>query len=147
MTRGSRGRLARAARAVVVDHLFRTVRGLGDRVAQGRVAEVLSDVWEHAAASDRAGRSSAALAAQLLSRMLRGVPADAAWRRARLRVRRVEVRTAAERRRGTGLPLTGVGPMFDQTNGSVGFDPGPQPEAEGEVADLIGKAPSATGST
>ena len=48
-------------------------RGLSPAVAGDRRAELASDLWEHATAEPRA-------AGAMLSRAIRGVPADLAWR-------------------------------------------------------------------
>ena len=50
-------------------------RGLSPAVAGDRRAELASDLWEHAAVEPRATGA-------MLSRALRGVPADLAWRHA-----------------------------------------------------------------
>lgn len=52
-------------------------RGLADPVRQERRDEIASDLWEHRADAD--GRRITSLA--ILSRTLRGAPADLSWRR------------------------------------------------------------------
>lgn len=53
-------------------------RDLDPEVAGDRRDEIASDVWEQAAG--QADRPAAALAASIVGRVLRGVPADLAWR-------------------------------------------------------------------
>ena len=140
MTRRSRGRLGAWARGVVVDWTLRYTRSLPGRTGRDRSDEVVSDLWEHGAASDARGASGASFAVEVLARTLRGVPADLAWRRAQLAA------APAPDGRATSLlarkrwgPLTGE-PLFDQTNGVVALGPADEPDRDGDVeADLLAR--------
>jgi hypothetical protein len=61
------------------------VRGLPEHVRRDRLAELESDLWEHVRAAGGGSGPS------ILSRCLRGVPADLAWRRAQRRPRRLRL--------------------------------------------------------
>lgn len=79
-------------------------RGLPQGLRDERRGEVASDVWEHrAAAGDRWATQLA-----IVSRCLRGVPADLSWRRARLRRRRA-LPGRASLLRGVGWAFAGAG--------------------------------------
>jgi hypothetical protein len=65
-------------------------RGLADPVRQERRDEIASDLWEHRADAD--GRRITGLA--ILSRTLRGAPADLSWRRRHRRGLRLPGRRA-----------------------------------------------------
>ena len=60
-------------------------RGLSERAREERWAEIESDLWEHRADAGPGGRTAFAL----LSRTVRGVPADLSWRWARRQGRRL----------------------------------------------------------
>jgi hypothetical protein len=68
-------------------------RGLAAELAERRVAEIRSDLFDHATASGR----SAAQQRNVLGRVLWGIPADLSWRRA--------ARASSPRRRETGAPM------------------------------------------
>lgn len=116
----------RCARAVVLDHTLRCTRGLPPRVAEDRFAEICSDLWEHAAACDAAGRTGSQFAVAVLIRWIHGVPSDITWRRAHLLASgsaRSLLGPARPARRAW-IPIAAHTPPFDQTNGTVSFDPG-----------------------
>ena len=83
----------------------RYTRGLPEHVREERRAEIASDVWEHrVAAPDTLGLS-------VLSRSVRGVPADISWRRAhRLGRRRLPSRGTVAR--GLGWALAAMAYAF-----------------------------------
>lgn len=81
----------------------RYTRGLAPDVRAQRRAELASDLWEHrAAAGDRFATQLA-----MLSRCLRGIPADLSWRRSRRRGRR-PLPSRGTLLRGAGWALAGT---------------------------------------
>jgi hypothetical protein len=54
--------------------------GADQRAAARRAAEVAADIWEHERDGLANGRSRIAVDAEILSRCLRGAPADLSWR-------------------------------------------------------------------
>ena len=60
-------------------------REVDDQVAGGRRDELASDLYEHAVWADEMGTTPRAAARAILSRALRGAPADLSWRRAQRR--------------------------------------------------------------
>lgn len=66
--------------------------GLPTDVARRRVEEIDADVHDHIAHERDRGTPDPRIARSLLSRMLRGVPADASWRRQHLPAHRAVVR-------------------------------------------------------
>lgn len=142
---------ARRARGVVVDWTALVVRGLPDAVARDRLDQVLSDLHEQTRAFERDGRSGAALAVSVLSRLVRGVPSDVAWRVSEAhRARRSpgggkELVMSRKHRSPAAKPWTplvadGEQGGFDQTNGVVDFDAkGARPDDDPST-DLLGKA-------
>ncbi len=66
----------RAARGWVAAYTL----GLASSVRDARRAEIASDVWEQHADGVSAGRSAIEVAADIFSRVTRGVPADLLWR-------------------------------------------------------------------
>lgn len=82
----------------------RYTRGLPEAAAATRREELVSDVWEHRSALG--ATPSAQLV--LLSRCLRGIPADLSWRHAQRRVAR-RLPTAASAGRAVGWTIGGLG--------------------------------------
>ncbi|PJJ72911.1 hypothetical protein CLV46_2490 [Diaminobutyricimonas aerilata] len=64
----------------------RYTRGLPPEVANERLDELAADLHDHSAHADATGMTGRALAVAIVSRSLRGVPADLAWRAAQRRV-------------------------------------------------------------
>jgi len=62
----------------------RYTRGLPPAIAGSRRDELASDLWEQGADARRRGRSGVGTAVSILSRAVRGIPADLAWRRVQL---------------------------------------------------------------
>jgi hypothetical protein len=81
----------------------RYTRGVPDCLRDERRAELASDLWEHRAASGRGARVELAV----LSRCLRGVPADLAWRRSRRGRRPLPSRGAVARFAGWSVGALG----------------------------------------
>ncbi len=54
--------------------------GMSDEARDRRSLEIESDLWEHFADGQADGKSPAALNVEMLSRLLRGIPSDIAWR-------------------------------------------------------------------
>jgi hypothetical protein len=68
--------------ARLVAHWVRAyTRGLPPLIAARRVEEIEADIDEHIAHARGAGRPPAGIALDVLSRMIRGLPADIEWRR------------------------------------------------------------------
>jgi hypothetical protein len=70
--------LVRAASRFALSWAGRYTRDLDPVIAGDRRDEIASDVWEQVAG--QADRPAAALAASIVGRVLRGIPADLAWR-------------------------------------------------------------------
>lgn len=70
--------IVRAASRLALDWAGWYTRDLEPEVAGGRRDEIASDVWEQTAR--QADRPAFALAASIASRVVRGIPADLAWR-------------------------------------------------------------------
>lgn len=83
----------------------RYTRGLGEDVRAERRAEIESDMWEHRAAAGGGGRG---VGLAIVSRCVRGVPADLSWRRARARGRRT-LPSRGSVLRGAGWAFAGAG--------------------------------------
>lgn len=64
----------------------RYTRGLPPEIAGDRLDELAADLHDHSVHADATGMSGRALAVAIVSRSLRGVPADLAWRAAQRRV-------------------------------------------------------------
>lgn len=64
----------------------RYTRGLPAEVANERLDELAADLHDHSVHADATGMTGRALAVAIVSRSLRGVPADIAWRAAQRRV-------------------------------------------------------------
>lgn len=79
-------------------------RGVSPTAREERVAELESDLWEHRAATG----DGLATQAAILSRCVRGMPADLAWRRRQAR-RPFTLRQVA---RGAGWTVFGVAAAF-----------------------------------
>lgn len=77
-------RLASRAGGLVLRWAAFYTRDLDPRIARERVDELTSDLWEQHEAASATGASRIRLAASVLGRLVRGVPDDLAWRRARL---------------------------------------------------------------
>ena len=56
-------------------------RRLPAPLAERRIGEIIADLHDHVAHERATGRSDRRIALAILSRMARGVPADASWRR------------------------------------------------------------------
>lgn len=81
----------------------RYTRGLDPGLRDDRRAELASDLWEHRAAAG----DGLATELAILSRCLRGVPADLTWRRAARRGRR-SLPTRSTILRGVGWAVAGM---------------------------------------
>lgn len=73
------------AAALVARWVRLYTRGLPADRAERRVGEIQADLHDHLRHERAHGTSEARIARSLLARMLRGLPADAAWRHASLR--------------------------------------------------------------
>jgi len=104
----------RWVREQVLIWTLRYTTGLPRREAEDRRAELLSDLWEHAAAADARGQRPVRLAVSIAFRALRGMPADLRWRAAVLRKARTRALVPVA---GT-TQVAGV-PLFDQTSGAL----------------------------
>ncbi len=100
----------------------RYTRGVPDAARAQRRAEIASDLWEHRAAEGAGSRAELAV----LSRCVRGIPADLSWRRSRRRGRRLPSTRAALRFAGWSLSLLAylflVGVHAFSATALVGFD-------------------------
>jgi hypothetical protein len=93
--------------------------GLAARVRDVRRAEIASDTWDQHDEESRAGRSSFAIAMSMLSRTLRGVPADVLWR-INVEGPKMDIRIPLEKLAGV-LAIALVALMMI-TGGIVGYD-------------------------
>lgn len=76
---------ATRSEALVLRWAAHYTRDLDRRIAEDRIAELRSDLWEQRADAERsARRSRIGLATSILGRAARGIPSDLAWRRGRL---------------------------------------------------------------
>jgi hypothetical protein len=133
------------ARDLVADWTLLLVRGLPETVARDRFDEIASDLWEHQHDAAAHGRSPLGIAAAILLRALRGVPADLQWRRTvgRRSALRFEGITMSRKPDPAAKPwvhLTGSEKPFDQTNGVVDFDEPHARDDSNSVRDLTEKA-------
>ncbi len=125
MTAPRRSAVHRFAREAALGWTLRITAGLPRRIGEDRRAELVSDLWEHADAADRARQPQWRLALSILMRTLRGVPADLAWRAGVLRAeRRAMVPAMAT------PPMPPAVPLFDQTNGALVTDDMATPETD-----------------
>jgi hypothetical protein len=76
--------------------------GAHSAARDARRAQIDSDLWEHAADAQALGRTSRGLAFEVAGRMVRGIPADIAWR---LGSGGFEMRSMLVIERGTGLVM------------------------------------------
>lgn len=81
----------------------RYTRGLDPSVREERRAELASDLWEHRATDGATWATQLAI----VSRCLRGAPADLSWRRSRARRRRA-LSDRAQLLRGLGWAVAGI---------------------------------------
>jgi hypothetical protein len=72
-------------------------RALPGPVREGRRGELDSDLWEHAREGRAAGAPDLLIAAEVLERMLAGVPSDLSWRRTHLSAARRAAADGKER--------------------------------------------------
>jgi hypothetical protein len=79
----------------------RYTRGVPEAARAGRRAELASDLWEHRAACGGGSRVELAI----VSRCVRGMPADLAWRRARRHGGRLPSARTAARLAGRSIGL------------------------------------------
>ena len=93
--------------------------GLAPHVREARRAEIASDTWEQHVDESRAGRSPFAIAMSMLSRTLRGIPADVLWR-VNVEGPQLDIRIPLEKLAGT-LAIALVVLMM-VTGGIVGYD-------------------------
>lgn len=143
-------RTAARVDALVLRWTAHLVRDLPSVVAEDRVAEITSDLWEQRDAQRRSGRGRNP---SVLLRALRGIPADLLWRRAARANAGPDASTRAwsDRSRGTTMSkkqhaaakpwvhLTDDEKPFDQTNGIVDFDPREDRDGTDVEADLLAK--------
>lgn len=85
----------------------RYTRGLQPETRAERRAEIASDLWEHR----RGAGESMATQLAILSRCLRGAPADLSWRRSRVRRRRA-LPGRGSLARGAGWAVSGLAYAF-----------------------------------
>ena len=120
-----------ATRAVVAWAATYTL-GLAATVRDARLAEITSDAWEQRRDETEAKRSGISVAASMLSRSLRGVPADLMWR-INVEGPKMDIRIPFERIVG-GLMLAMV-VLFMITTSISGYDTGAK-GFEGEITRL-----------
>jgi hypothetical protein len=111
-----------SAERVVLWWVDRYTRGLPEPVREARRDEIASDVWEQRAATGT--RLSGDL--DLLSRCVRGMPADLLWRRSRRRRRALSSARATFRVAGWSLAVVAyvflIGAHGYSATALVGFD-------------------------
>lgn len=130
---------AEHAAALVRRWVSRYTRELPDEVAGRRAEEVSADLDDHLDHGRRLGLGERRLAAEVLSRMVRGVAADASWRLGQLRANldhppalRAAVRTS-RRAYGSGLGLSLFAAFFlFYVVGALGLI-----GSEGDIADRL----------
>ena len=133
------------ARDLVADWTLLLVRGIPETVARDRFDEIASDLWEHQHDAAAHGRSSLGIAAAILLRALRGVPADLQWRwtvgrRSALRFEGITMSRKPNPAAKPWVHLTGSAQPFDQTNGVLDFDEPTARDDANSVRDLTEKA-------
>lgn len=111
----------RWARSVVADWTLLLVGRLPERVARDRFDEITSDLWEQQHDAEARDRRPLRIAASILLRAARGVPADLAWRWTEAH-RPASATVTAPAAARAWVHLAGTGHSFDQTNGVVDFD-------------------------
>ncbi len=133
------------ARAAVADWTLLLVRGLPEAVARDRFDEIASDLWEHQHDAEAHGRTSAGIAASILERAIRGVPADLQWRwtvgrRPDLRLEGIPMTMKPNPAAKPWVHLTGPEKPFDQTNGVVDLGGADATDYSNPERDLMEKA-------
>jgi hypothetical protein len=108
--------------------------GLAPSVRDSRRAEIASDTWEQHRDESEAGQGSSGIAASMLSRVLRGVPADLLWR-INVEGPKMDIRIPFERI--AGALLLALIAMLLVTTSISGYDTGRE-GFEGELERLAG---------
>ena len=137
----------RRARLRTIRWTLHYTDGLPWRIAEERLAEIASDLWEQAAAADAAGLSGGALARSVRRRRFAGRRDDLVWRR------RVLIDGARRHMVSAMAPVSPVplasAHLFDQANGLGGTDEAHTVDARslaGDRGGLVGLLGSALAS-
>ena len=93
--------------------------GVSPQKRERRVQQIESDLWEHQADADARGTGRAALSLLIADRMVRGVPADLAWR---ARIGGFAVHVSIPFNRAVGLLLLALVILIPVASSISGYD-------------------------